>query len=229
MMSKKTSYAVLAAAALLAVSRPSFAQCDKCPTLEPTPDYCFTSADWPEQCAQFGAKSDQVYYSNKAKGKPVTITIPASSDAKALLALSNANKKLKVADVLFLGEAFKKWAVEKNKIGYTKLPSGLEYKVLTKGTGPKPIAGKNVTVHYRGSLEDGKVFDSSFDRGEPATFPIGVGRLIKGWDEGIPMFEEGTRLMLRIPPELGYGSRDMGSIPPNSTLYFEIEIIKAEQ
>ena len=207
----------------------AFAQCDQCPKLEPTPDYCFTSAEWPNQCAQFGEKSTFVYYSNKPKGKTMEIAIPANANATDLLALSNANKKLKIADILFLGEAFKKWATEKNKIGYTMTASGLGYKVLKAGSGKKPTVGKKVTVHYRGSLENGKVFDSSFDRGQPATFPIGVGQLIKGWDEGIPMFEQGTRLMLRIPPELGYGSRDMGTIPPNSLLYFEIEIISSEE
>lgn len=213
----------------VAGSQIAVAQCDNCQKLEPTPDFCFVLPEWPEQCAQFGEKSPTVYYTNKAKGKPMQVEIPANSDALSMLSLSKANKKLKTSDILFLGEAFKKWEKEKTKIGYTLTPSGLGYKVLKAGSGAKPVKGKNVTVHYKGSLENGKVFDSSFDRGQPATFPIGVGQLIKGWDEGIPMFEQGTRLMLRIPPELGYGAREMATIPANSTLYFEIEIISSEQ
>ncbi|HTL89590.1 MAG TPA: FKBP-type peptidyl-prolyl cis-trans isomerase [Leptolyngbya sp.] len=104
--------------------------------------------------------------------------------------------------------------------------SGLKYTEVTEGTGASPEKGQVVTVHYTGTLEDGTKFDSSRDRGQPFKFKIGVGQVIKGWDEGVGTMKVGGRRNLVIPPELGYGSRGIGPIPPNSTLLFDVELLK---
>jgi FKBP-type peptidyl-prolyl cis-trans isomerase len=93
------------------------------------------------------------------------------------------------------------------------------------GNGEKPSAGQTVSVHYTGLLETGKKFDSSHDRGSPISFPLGQGRVIKGWDEAIALMSKGEKRTLIIPPDLGYGSQDKGRIPPNSTLIFEVELV----
>lgn len=103
--------------------------------------------------------------------------------------------------------------------------SGLKYEVLREGDGPKPSATDSVTVHYKGTLTDGTVFDSSYDRGQPATFPLN--RVIKGWTEGLQLMPVGSKYRLTIPPELGYGAAGAGGkIPPNATLVFEVELLK---
>jgi peptidylprolyl isomerase len=102
--------------------------------------------------------------------------------------------------------------------------SGLRYEDIVTGTGPSPQPGQEVTVHYTGTLEDGTKFDSSLDRG-PFKFQIGVGRVIKGWDEGVMTMKVGGKRKLVIPPQLGYGARGIGPIPPNSTLVFEVELL----
>lgn len=109
--------------------------------------------------------------------------------------------------------------------GYTTLPSGLQYKVIVDAKGPKPSATDEVTVHYTGKLLNGKVFDSSVKRGEPATFPLN--RVIKGWTEGLQLMSEGAKYQFIIPSDLAYGENGAGGmIGPNETLYFEVELIK---
>jgi len=104
-------------------------------------------------------------------------------------------------------------------------PSGLQYIDEVEGTGVSPQPGQIVQVHYTGTLENGTKFDSSVDRRQPFEFPIGVGRVIKGWDEGVMTMKVGGKRKLVIPAELGYGSRGIGPIPPNSTLIFDVELL----
>jgi len=104
-------------------------------------------------------------------------------------------------------------------------PSGLQYEVLASGTGKSPTATDKVTVNYVGRLTDGTEFDSSYKRGQPAVFP--VNRVIPGWTEALQLMKEGDKWRLTIPPQLAYGERGAGKlIPPNSTLVFEVELIK---
>jgi FKBP-type peptidyl-prolyl cis-trans isomerase len=104
--------------------------------------------------------------------------------------------------------------------------SGLQYIDLKVGTGATAQAGQTVTVHYTGWLENGKKFDSSVDRGQPFSFPLGAGRVIKGWDEGVKGMKVGGKRKLIIPSNLGYGARGAGGvIPPNATLIFEVELL----
>ena len=108
-----------------------------------------------------------------------------------------------------------------------KTDSGLIYDEQVAGTGAAPTAGQNVSVHYAGRLEDGTEFDNSFKRGQPISFPLGTGMVIKGWDEGIALMKEGGKATLTIPPELGYGPNGAGGvIPPNATLIFDVELVK---
>jgi FKBP-type peptidyl-prolyl cis-trans isomerase len=105
-------------------------------------------------------------------------------------------------------------------------PSGLKYRDQEVGTGEVAVAGKTASVHYTGWLENGKKFDSSVDRGQPFSFPLGAGRVIKGWDEGVQGMKVGGKRKLTIPSDLGYGSRGAGGvIPPNATLIFDVELL----
>ncbi|BCA55446.1 Peptidyl-prolyl cis-trans isomerase [Nitrospira sp. KM1] len=105
--------------------------------------------------------------------------------------------------------------------------SGLQYIDQAVGSGDVAVAGKTVIVHYAGRLENGKQFDSSVDRGQPFSFPLGAGRVIKGWDEGVQGMKVGGKRQLIIPPQLGYGARGAGgAIPPHATLIFDVELLK---
>jgi FKBP-type peptidyl-prolyl cis-trans isomerase len=123
------------------------------------------------------------------------------------------------------GDAF--LAANKGKTGVVTLASGLQYKILTEGTGPKPTTSDSVVCNYRGTLIDGKEFDSSYKRGQPATFPVtGV---IKGWTEALQLMPVGSKWQLFIPPDLAYGDRGAGGdIGPGATLVFEIELLSIE-
>jgi len=110
--------------------------------------------------------------------------------------------------------------------GYEKTASGLFYKIETPGAGASPSQGQNVSVHYKGSLLDGTVFDSSYKRNQPIDFALGVGQVIKGWDEGIALLSKGAKATFIIPADLGYGSAGAGGvIPPDATLQFEVELV----
>jgi len=110
-----------------------------------------------------------------------------------------------------------------------KTASGLQYSILKKGNGIRPEQGDKVFVHYVGKLMNDTIFDSSYKRGEPFSFNLGEGRVIKGWDEGIALLQEGDSALLIIPPDLGYGNRAIGSIPANSTLKFIVSLEKVEK
>jgi FKBP-type peptidyl-prolyl cis-trans isomerase FklB len=118
-------------------------------------------------------------------------------------------------------------AANKGKQGVVTLPSGLQYKILTAGTGPKPAATDTVVCNYRGTLIDGKEFDSSYKRGQPATF--GVSQVIKGWTEALQLMPVGSKWQLFIPSTLAYGERGAGAdIGPDSTLIFEVELLSIQ-
>jgi FKBP-type peptidyl-prolyl cis-trans isomerase len=119
------------------------------------------------------------------------------------------------------GEAF--LAANKSKEGVVTLPSGLQYKILTQANGPKPTASDTVTVNYRGTLVNGTEFDSSYKRGQPASFP--VGGVIKGWTEALQLMPVGSKWQLFIPSDMAYGDAGRPGIPPGSTLIFEVELL----
>ena len=119
------------------------------------------------------------------------------------------------------GEAFMQSNAKKE--GVVTLPSGLEYKILQEGTGPKPAASDMVTVNYRGTLLNGTEFDSSYNRGQPAVF--GVSQVVKGWTEALQLMPVGSKWQLFIPAELAYGPQGSRGIAPNSTLVFEVELL----
>lgn len=131
-------------------------------------------------------------------------------------------KNEKAAANLKAGQEFLE--TNKQKPGVVALPSGLQYEVISEGTGPKPSATSKVTCHYHGTLIDGTVFDSSVKRGQPATFPLNM--VIKGWTEGLQLMPQGSKWRFFIPADLGYGDRQVSAqIGPNSTLIFEVELL----
>ena len=120
------------------------------------------------------------------------------------------------------GEAFLKFNAEQE--GVVVLPSGLQYKVITEGSGKKPSATSQVKCHYEGTLLNGMKFDSSYDRGQPLSGE--VSRFIAGWVEGIQLMPEGSKYIFYIPSQLGYGNQQAGQIPPGSVLIFEVELLE---
>ncbi|HLJ88405.1 MAG TPA: FKBP-type peptidyl-prolyl cis-trans isomerase [Candidatus Angelobacter sp.] len=145
---------------------------------------------------------------------------------KALMAKQEEKMKQAATKNKQEGEAF--LAANKTKEGVIALPSGLQYKILQPGTGAKPTAADTVVCNYRGTLIDGTEFDSSYKRGEPASFP--VGGVIKGWTEALQLMPTGSKWQLFIPSELAYGERGAGSdIGPNATLIFEVEMISIKK
>ena len=120
-------------------------------------------------------------------------------------------------------------AMEKLAAGFEKTESGLRYQFIQRGEGKKAESGKTVSVHYEGSLENGKVFDSSYPRKKPIEFRLGQGQVIEGWDEGIALLRVGDKARFVIPSDLGYGSRGAGgAIPPNATLIFDVELMEVK-
>jgi peptidyl-prolyl cis-trans isomerase A (cyclophilin A) len=116
--------------------------------------------------------------------------------------------------------------MEKLAAGFEKTESGLRYQFIQKGDGKQAENGKTVSVHYEGSLENGKVFDSSYPRKKPIEFKLGIGQVIEGWDEGIALLKVGDKARFVIPSYLGYGPAGAGGvIPPNATLIFDVELM----
>ncbi|MBN8576376.1 MAG: FKBP-type peptidyl-prolyl cis-trans isomerase [Cytophagales bacterium] len=132
-------------------------------------------------------------------------------------AMEQKTERAKAAGVAFLAE-------NKTKPGVMETASGLQYKIITTGTGKKPTLNDRVTVHYTGKLIDGTLFDSSVERGEPATF--GLTQVIAGWTEALQLMRVGDKWMIYIPSELGYGEQGGGQIPPSAVLVFEVELLK---
>lgn len=129
----------------------------------------------------------------------------------------------KAAENLKAGQDF--LAENKSKPGVTELPSGLQYQILTEGSGNKPSATDTVKCHYHGTLIDGTVFDSSVQRGQPAEFPLNM--VIKGWTEGVQLMPEGSKWRFFIPSDLGYGNRQVSAqIGPNCALIFDVELLE---
>ena len=139
--------------------------------------------------------------------------------------IQNTMNTIKYGDVKSKGEQF--LAENALKEGVTTTESGLQYEVIKMGKGKKPTATDRVKVHYHGTLIDGTVFDSSVERGEPVTF--GLNQVIKGWTEGVQLMPIGSKFRFYIPQELGYGAQNAGSIPPYSTLIFEVELLGIEK
>ena len=160
-------------------------------------------------------------------------TLLTEQEAQSVLTEMQAEARKKQEEKMKLaGEANKKegdtfLASNKTKDGVVTLPSGLQYKIIKAGTGPKPTATDSVVCNYRGTLIDGKEFDSSYKRGEPATFP--VNGVIKGWTEALQLMPVGSKWQLVVPAELAYGSRGAGpDIGPDSTLIFEVELMSIQ-
>lgn len=147
----------------------------------------------------------------------------ASFDAKASYEAGMADKSARTE----ASKAAQSEALASLTQGMEKTDSGLHYRLEVEGKGQSPKPGQTVSVHYKGSLTDGTVFDDSISRGQPIDFPIGKGRVIAGWDEGILLLKEGGKARLVIPSELGYGEQGAGGvIPPNATLIFDVELVK---
>lgn len=156
---------------------------------------------------------------------------PKLTDAEMQAILTNLQQKLQDKRMKEQQQASSKnletanQFLEKNKTaeGVKTTASGLQYKVLKEGNGVSPKATDNVKVHYHGTLIDGKVFDSSVERGQPAEFPLN--RVIPGWTEGLQLMKKGAKYRFYIPPGLAYGAQGAGSIGPNSLLIFDVELI----
>lgn len=145
-----------------------------------------------------------------------------SEDAQAcIMSVLKGRDEKKSAEARKEGEEF--LATNKSKEGVQSTPSGLQYQVITEGTGAKPLPTDMVKVHYHGTLIDGTVFDSSVDRGEPTSFRLN--QVIPGWTEGLQLMSVGSKYKFFIPQSLAYGPRDMGDIKPFSTLIFEVELL----
>ena len=147
--------------------------------------------------------------------------VPEENEEQLMAVLSEALMQEKSAS----GETFMEENAARAEV--TTTASGLQYEVLVEGTGPMPSATDTVVTHYHGTLTDGTVFDSSVERGSPASFP--VNRVIAGWTEALQMMGVGSKWRLVIPPELAYGERGAGgAIPPNATLVFEVELLEIQ-
>lgn len=181
-----------------------------------------------DESAELNKEAILLGLTNAIKKQP--LLIPNSNEMvqariNALQEKEQEAKKAASAEIITKGDKF--MAENATKKGVVTLPSGLQYKVITQGTGAIPTAGDRVKVNYHGTLIDGKVFDSSVDRGEPITF--GVTQVIPGWTEALQMMPVGSKWILYVPYNLAYGDRDGGPIPAYSNLIFEVELLDIEK
>jgi len=222
------------------------AQCESCnPPEGIVSHHCYQDGTQPGKCAMFTKDQGSFYFedANRKKKQVVEVQLPANMGTPSISYLSHLAEdkalRLTTEDVLFIRdaihnwlhvEAIRNWNADLNSQGFTITPSGLAYKVLNEGQGASPETGQKVKVHYTGYFTDGKKFDSSRDRMQPFVFPLGKGRVIKGWDEGVAMMRPGARYLFRLPPDLAYGERGAGgTIPPNSVLYFDVAFLSVEK
>ena len=216
-------------------------------------DYTHTSEQFADMSAEFDA--DKKTFNLTLGDKDLMLVQPNMQAGMPALVqfVDKVNESLDqpmtARQLLFTIEALQNWQMQKqqlqaqkavennqkvideyvNEKGFKKDESGIYYKVTEEGDGTKPQAGQTVTVHYKGYLPDGTKFDSSYDRNKPFSFQLGQGRVIKGWDVGIPLFDVGGKGTLLVPSEMGYGARGAGAkIPPNAVLLFDIEVIGVE-
>ena len=166
--------------------------------------------------------------SQATTGSTATASDTSGATASASLpgtSASNSTSSMQSNDPLAAGQAF--LAENAKKSGVVTLPDGLQYSIITEGTGPKPTTSQTVTVNYEGKLIDGTIFDSSYQRGEPISF--GVTQVIPGWTEALQLMPVGSTWMLYIPSNLAYGAQGAGSaIGPNETLIFKVQLISAQ-
>lgn len=162
---------------------------------------------------KIGGTRTIVIPSNLAYGEEGIGPIPPNSDLKLVVELLDVKERIVIV----------MWDVDSTKLKTTE--SGLQYSIVTEGEGETADSGNVVTVHYSGFLADGTKFDSSVERDDPFSFLLGMGQVIPGWEEGLKLMNKGGKARLVIPPELGYGGLSVGTIPPNSTLYFDIELV----
>ncbi len=168
-----------------------------------------------------GFDKDMFYYGVEASLKGKKVALDPTEASSIIDAYSEEVRAAQMAAAKDNNAEY--LANNKTKEGMITTESGLQYRVIRQGRGDKPKANSTVKVHYTGTLTDGTKFDSSYDRGKPAEFP--VNGVIPGWQEGLQLMPVGSKYEFVIPPELGYGSRDLGSIPPNSILLFEVELL----
>ena len=159
---------------------------------------------------------------NDNQGEAIASTLGKTEVVESITSTSSPNQL-----IANINDTQKEILIAMDTSNAVTTASGLKYVVVKEGDGATPNTGDNVTVHYTGTLEDGSKFDSSRDRGQPFQFKIGVGQVIKGWDEGVGTMKVGEQRTLIIPSELGYGSRGAGNvIPPDATLLFDVELLK---
>ena len=224
------------------------AQCEGCTLPEGfEADYCFTHSSMPGYCAQFRLDESYFYFQKKEGKEGMKLDLPGSMEMEDLVAFigNKANKIKKANDALFILKAIENWNMKKKTLVADqaaeqvfseadlqeiqfeqKYPSGLKIHIVKQGSGPMPKKGQTVSVHYRGYLLNGKIFDESYKRGQPIAFPLGMGRVIKGWDEAISTLNVGTRALIYLPSEIAYGERGAGGdIPPGATLVFDVVLM----
>ena len=165
----------------------------------------------------------RIYNDNNATTPQATIAALEALD-KRVAETMQAQAAEKSAEVKKAGDEFRAEFAKTEGVKQTE--SGLLYQVMTAGEGASPKDTDTVQVHYKGTLTDGTQFDSSYDRGEPATFPLN--RVIPGWTEGVQLMQVGSKYKFVIPPELAYGEQDTPTIPANSTLVFEVELLSID-